>query len=245
MSLAIQKRPYSTQLGDFFILENDRWIGKTIKEGNAWDLNKIQQILTIIPKNKNILDLGANIGTHSIPYAKHLNNDCIVHAFEPQHVIYDILEQNVQLNTIANIKTYNVAVGHTNKITTLSGTISDGENKGQQLLYSINTPTNYGGIQLGIGGEEVKMITIDSLSLENIGFIKMDIEGCEKLAFYGCQETIRSSKPIILYENKKNIPLEIRNGIDHSILNFDIQYFLISLNYRYKLKLINDILYIP
>ena len=47
---------------------------------------------------------------------------------------------------------------------------------------------------------EIELITIDSLNLDKLDFIKLDIEGYEKLAILDGMETIKKFKPVITLE---------------------------------------------
>ncbi len=237
---------YNTEFGNFWILNNDQWIGKTIKTGKAWDSDKIKYIIhKFIKKDSNILDIGANIGTHSIPYSKVSNH---VYAFEPQTNIFELLNKNILSNNINNITPYKMAIGHNENIVSISNKVSDGISKGNLIDYNTNKEVNYGGIELGIGGERVDMKTIDSFNFENIGFIKIDVEGCEKLVIYGARNTIEKYRPVVLYEDKKPISNEMKKimNIPDNILNFDILgYFKNDLKYKNIEKIKNDYLLIP
>ena len=49
---------------------------------------------------------------------------------------------------------------------------------------------------------KVPMKTLDSFGLNNIGFIKIDVEGCEKEVIEGARETLaRNDYPTILFES--------------------------------------------
>ena len=51
-----------------------------------------------------------------------------------------------------------------------------------------------------------KLRTLDSFGIENVGFIKMDIEGYELKAIKGAEQTIKSTWPVIVIEqNQGNI----------------------------------------
>jgi len=167
-----------------------------------------------------------------------LNNKVL--CFEPQSVIYNLLEKNIKQNNLsANIKSYNVCVGNENGYTKLSGYVSDGQSKGNKLIYNTTDLINYGGIQIGNNGEECPMIKLDNFKdIINLSFIKVDVEGAEPLVFYGAQELIKQYKPTILYEkNNKKLTLD---NIDSKILNFDIKKYAISLGYKYLICLPKD-----
>lgn len=44
-----------------------------------------------------------------------------------------------------------------------------------------------GGLNLGRGGERVYVSTLDSFNLSGVTFIKIDVQGAEKLVLYGAQ----------------------------------------------------------
>jgi len=236
---------HKTELGEFYILDNDRWIGKTIKMGKAWDADKIKLLISYLDKDSVVLDIGANIGTHSIPYSKKVAK---VIAFEPQKVVHKLFQMNTKLNKCDNIEINNVAVGHFIGDVSLSSRISDGKNKGKRIRYNTNEPINYGGMEIGLGGEKTKMITIDSLYLNRVDLIKIDVEGCEKMVIYGARETIKRCRPIVIYEFKKDISDEMKKAMDipNYILNFNIySYFKDTLCYSDTQEIKWDMLFIP
>ena len=236
---------HKTELGEFYILDNDRWIGRTIKQGKAWDADKIKLLSSYINKDSIVLDIGANIGTHSIPYSKIAKQ---IIAFEPQKVIYKLLQMNAQLNKCNNINFQNTAVGHFNGRVSLSSRISDGKTKGKKITYNSVEDINYGGIEIGLGGEKTKMITIDSLELKNVDLIKIDIEGCEKMAIWGAKKTIERCRPVVIYEFKKDVSDEMKKtmNIPKEILDFNIySYFIDELGYQESNKMKWDLLFIP
>ena len=60
---------------------------------------------------------------------------------------------------------------------------------------------NTGGRYVQDGGA-IPRITIDSLSLPSLGFLKLDVEGAEVDALEGGRTTILRCHPIVLFENK-------------------------------------------
>lgn len=51
-------------------------------------------------------------------------------------------------------------------------------------------------------GEAVDVVTLDSLDLDEVDFLKIDIEGFEYEAIVGGEWTIRDSRPVIVIEQK-------------------------------------------
>ena len=58
---------------------------------------------------QNILDMGANIGIWSILLSKKFEKSNI-YAFEPIKKTYDLLQKNIDLNNVKNVKIYNYGI---------------------------------------------------------------------------------------------------------------------------------------
>jgi hypothetical protein len=82
-------------------------------------------------------------------------------------------------------------------------TDEDGWGGNVQKRYDeeINDGCNFGGIGLGKEGESINLTTIDSMDLENIGFIHCDAQGAESFIFSKGLDTIKKDRPIIYYED--------------------------------------------
>jgi len=75
----------------------------------------LNTILQYKPKESHILlDIGGNDGTHSIFYSKNLPN-CSILTFEPNQMLYSIINSTIDINRLTNIQTFNKAVGHKNQ----------------------------------------------------------------------------------------------------------------------------------
>jgi hypothetical protein len=199
-------RCYDTEHGQMFCFENDVEFTHAQKNGKIYEQQLVLETLvpTInrIEGKKVILDIGAHIGSHSILYSKYIP-DCEIYSFEPQKELYNLLVRNVEINGLTNVKMYNTCVGHAMQTCSMSKILRDG----YDLVVDYNTTKsfNYGGIQLGLGGEPVEMLTVDSLKLHACNYMKIDVEGAEPLVIMGALETIRKYKPIIFFEHTDKI----------------------------------------
>ena len=72
-------------------------------------------------------------------------------------------------------------------------------------LQDCEKEVNWGGLALGScsEGEEVEVITIDSLKLSACDFIKVDVEGMELPVLQGAAENLRKYRPILYVENDR------------------------------------------
>jgi len=156
-------------------------------------LEKILPIYFIQYKKKIILDIGANIGGYSFylaPVVSKINGTCI--AFEPRLQTFNRLKQNVKNS---NFKAEHLALSNTN---------------GHGTLY---LPTSHGCSSLvnhpefdGFKTESVPLMKLDNYIKANvkddIGFIKIDVEGHEHEVIEGAVETIKTYCPLILCESE-------------------------------------------
>jgi len=146
-----------------------------------------------VEKSKYIVDVGANIGCHTISYAG-MNPEARIWSFEPQKKLFDLLNTNVNLNGYTDrIHLHNCGLGHKECTLEMQGldTVEDRAHMGW----------NKGGLGIGRGGEKLDVKTLDSLDLPGLDYMKIDVEGAEGLVIQGGQETIKKFKPVICFEH--------------------------------------------
>lgn len=159
-------------------------IKDSIRRGERWDRSQIRCAEQFITVGSNVVDVGAHIGTLTIPYAQFVGDSGRVYAFEPQQKIYAELLSNLYLNNINNVTAIRKAVGN-----------SFGE-----IEMAVPPRNNEGATGFGKNGELVPLIPLDSLRLKDISFIKIDVEGAEKMVLEGARQTITREKPVMYIE---------------------------------------------
>ena len=185
-----------TPNGIFEIDEDDCYIRNHMLSGYVFESHIINgTIRPYIEKSRYIVDAGANIGCHTISYA-HFNTTAKIWSFEPQKKLYDILSRNVSRNNLTDrVTIYNKGLGHTEMSVTLSNLDTVRDDAPHQQGW------NKGGLGIGEGGEMMDIVTIDSLNLPGLDFMKIDVEGAEGLVIKGAVNTIKKYKPIIFFEH--------------------------------------------
>jgi FkbM family methyltransferase len=211
-----------TPNGHFEIDMEDIYIRNHMMNGHVFESHIINGTLKpYIQKSKYIVDVGANIGCHTISYAN-MNPECKVWAFEPQEKTFGILSRNVARNSLSDrVEIYKCGLGHKEALTTLNSLdkVWDANMQGH----------NKGGIGIGEGGETIKVRTLDSLNLPGLDFMKIDVEGAEGLVLQGASETIKKYKPVIFFEhNCQTVDPKVL-GLSHIPTPFEV---LVKLGYK-------------
>jgi FkbM family methyltransferase len=215
-----------TPNGHFEIDMEDIYIRNHMMNGHVFESHIINGTLKpYIQKSKYIVDVGANIGCHTISYAN-MNPECKVWAFEPQEKTFGILSRNVARNSLSDrVEIYKCGLGHKEALTTLNSLdkVWDANMQGH----------NKGGIGIGEGGETIKVRTLDSLNLPGLDFMKIDVEGAEGLVLQGASETIKKYKPVIFFEhNEQRIDPKVL-GLEHVPTPFEVLATLGYKNFKY------------
>ena len=173
--------------GFTFDLVSGDLITETIKARGSWEPHLIDLFRQVVQPGSVALDLGANFGFHTLEIARCVGSNGRVLAFEPQRIIHQQLCHHVFINNILNVWTFNAAVGD------------------QLSSVAVCSPHesisgNSGATPIGVGSEVVQMVTIDSLQIDSLDFIKMDIQGAELSALVGAERTITSRRPVVAIE---------------------------------------------
>lgn len=165
-----------------------------------FEANLIDWCKQFCSKSKITLDIGAHTGTYGISLSK---NSKEVYCFEPQKMTYYALCGSVALSNLQNIKCLQLGLGSSDQV---------GKN-GKNKLRIVSDDGGCSSLHATtfLQEEEIDMATLDSLLLDNIGFIKMDVEDNEEYVIRGGIETLRrSDMPTILFEcNDKNKHYEL------------------------------------
>lgn len=173
------------------------------------------------------VDLGAHVGIFSRHFAQHFKK---VIAFEPTETTRSCLERNVPENvTIVPF--------------------ACGDHHGEVLFR--RHIKNSGGTEIAFDGARassgleyytVQMITLDSMELEGVGLIKIDIQGAEPLALRGAARTLVRCKPVVLIEEKPFGGKGASGSVEHIKESREI---LLSYGYREGEKVGADRIYLP
>lgn len=158
---------------------------------NFFEINFLDFINNNYKNQNEIIDIGANIGTHSLFFLKFLNCNR-VHSFEPEDSNLKILKKNTE-NFVNKRVIYDFALSNREGDATLYN--SQQGNNGGFSLHSYSNGSSF------VVKNSIPVRTLDSLNLNNITMIKIDVENHENEVLEGAKQTILRNKPIIFVEN--------------------------------------------
>lgn len=198
-------KTYESKYGRISYFCNDEFIGAHLSSGRYWQEGIIKTVAEVLQGSTGMaLDIGAHVGTHALAISALVPGLSFI-CYEPQRPLFLLLERNIYENRLeSRIQARCLAVGHASRDVNLSKTASDGISVGKQLQYGSVPLMNLGGVQLGLDGQPCTLTSIDSESLHNVRYVKIDVEGAEPLVCRGMQNTVRQYRPIVLYENRKD-----------------------------------------
>jgi len=213
--------------GRFLVNPHDQYIGRSLIAYGEWGEAEARLFAQLLRPGDVAIEVGANIGSHTIPISKAVGRHGVVHVFEPQRLIYQLLCANIALNDCHNVHAHHAAVSC---------------ELGQVDICTVPPyhECNYGGIGIGadLGGdsvmEQTPLLTLDSLNLPRVDFLKIDAEGHDLRVLQGAQATIARCRPLIFAEIDVRSSMDIPNLL--SDCGYDCWWYITTLfetqNYR-------------
>jgi FkbM family methyltransferase len=135
-----------------------------------------------------VIDVGANVGYHTLPMARRVGEGGLVLAVEPNPSTRARLERNLSLNPISNVRVLPVAVG-------------DRDLDSRRLRIQSSYPLSGESAREEI---DVPIRTLDRIvadhQLARVDLIKIDVDGQEGGVFRGAAATLERFRPVLFFE---------------------------------------------
>jgi len=163
-----------------------------VNRSEFFDRDILDGLQKHIPENAVILDIGANVGNHSLYWACLLGEGGRIHAFEPVRNTHAYLLKNIEIN------------GFGGRITPRNIGLGDKTQAGEIAEYSA---TNSGAATIRETEREnphsLKIMALDEIDLgeKKIDFVKIDVEGYELKTLAGMRKTLSKYRPAVFIES--------------------------------------------
>ncbi len=161
---------------------NDIYLGTMLDRYGEFSEGEADFFAQALRPGMTAVEVGANIGAHTVHIARCVGPQGRVLAFEPQRGVFQLLCANLALNGLEQVEPHWAAVGRA------AGSIT-------VPRLDSRKPMNFGGLALGAAerGELVRLVTLDSFDLPACHLLKIDVEGMEAEVVAGAGATIRAT----------------------------------------------------
>jgi FkbM family methyltransferase len=200
----------------------------------GFELDTLKLYSRIVNPGDTVLDIGANIGAHTLPLAKLVGEQGRVIAFEPTRYAYGKMNENIQLNKhLLNRISVNqmmlVAGKHDNLISEIYSSwplFEHGKELHKEHRGKLMDTT--GAIAISLDD------ALQQMQINKIDFIKLDVDGHEYSVIAGSLRTLTKNRPTILMELAPYL-FEKKNGESSDFENLisifrDLSYSLYDAN---------------
>lgn len=160
------------------------------------------------------VDCGANIGVHSVEWARHMHGWGSVLAFEAQERLYYALAGNLALNNCLNARAVWAAVGATEGELRIpvpdyckAASFGSLELKPRPQAEYIGQAIDFADSAT----QPVRQVPLDGAGLARLDFLKIDVEGMEQEVLDGAAGVIAAHRPVMLIEHIKSDARALRH----------------------------------
>jgi FkbM family methyltransferase len=197
-------------------------VGLQILELGSFDVREVKLALELLQLRRKhygdgavAFDCGANIGAHTVEWAKMMTGWGSVIAIEAQERIYYALAGNIAINNCFNAIAVHGAVsseGGVMQIPTpnylVPGSFGSLELRQSSRNEYIGQDIDYGNLV------NVRKLALDEYNLPRIDLIKIDVEGMEMEVLQGAAKSIERSRPVMLIEKIKTDAGQLRSWLE-------------------------------
>ena len=163
-----------------WMMHTGPYIGKCFELYGEYSESEVNALRIFLREGHTVIDVGANIGDLTLPMSQMVGPGGRVFAFESHSGTYQILNANMALNEVTNVKAINAFVAHSPEV-------------------SMAGPWG----EFGFVSEKwrASVMSIDSLGLDQCALIKVDVDGAEYEVLRSAEATIKAHQPVLYFEN--------------------------------------------
>lgn len=184
----------------FFIHSaNDRYISERIRTKGAWEPFESAILCSLLSPGEQVLDIGANIGWHTVQSALRVGPAGGVFAFEPDEENFNLLSANIDVNHLTWVHAKRTALGRASGLATLA---RSADNMGDHRVRPTDSDSD-----IVAGALPVTVMALDEYIDEQPQFdrellrvVKIDVQGFEAEVLLGAARLLASlSKRTVVF----------------------------------------------
>lgn len=183
--------------GYMIVNRNDRYLGQAILTYGESCQHELEVLFKLCAVTSGtVLEIGANMGVHTLPLAKALaEGGRSMAVFEPQPVVFQNLCANLAANAVENVRAWPFAVGEENTVVYFDKpNYRDAGNFGGVTMAASSSPST-------ISVPEVRLD--DFVEGEVVGLMKIDVCGSELEVLRGAERLLDAQLPVLYVANDR------------------------------------------
>jgi len=162
---------------------SDLGIGRSLDLYGEWTEGAVSLFQSLVHLGNTVVEVGTDIGAHTIFFAKTVGLQGKVIAIEPLRMQFQMLCANLALNSITNTHSYQIALGETAGFLPLSAIV---QQPSTQTILMTNTLK-----------EQVQVSSLDSFGIAQCRLLKLDATGMTLAVLQGATQTLQRCQPAL------------------------------------------------
>ncbi len=196
--------------GPMLAFDHDQVITRSLQLYGEWSEHEISVLYRYVGNNTVVLDVGANIGTHSLAFAKQ-HPSCMVWGFEPRPLVNSLAWANCARNGAHNVTIFPMGCGDVEAQLRLCPPLANETNVGafslRQSLLDSKALTQQDAKNASVR-IDVRVAPLDSMDFPfRVSLLKIDVEGLEQEVLTGAQIMLARDQPAVFFESLSSLDL--------------------------------------
>lgn len=176
-----------------YIPKADSVIGRSLRLYGEWAEHEISCISACIRTDGAILDIGANVGTHTLALSQR-HPECHVFSFEPSGLAFSLLSASAVFNSLENVSLFNVGCASEAGVRLLD--VDYGE-----VDWNYGATSFVGRVAESGNVRPFSFVPLDRFSFGRpIVLAKIDVEGMELDVLKGAMGHLERDRPYVFFE---------------------------------------------
>lgn len=196
--------------GVAFAGDLNSYIDRQLYLFGSYEAEHLADFLSSVPASgrATILDIGANVGTHSLFFSK---NFAAVHAFEPNPALWAPFEKNMAMNKADNVTLHKVGLGRKDEDLTLYLTEKNNFGLGTfSTVQQYDVPLKAAAVCKVVNAGPY----LAASGVERCDAIKIDVQGFEPEVIASLRGLIEASRPVVWFELGGGTQTQLRTRAD-------------------------------